>query len=981
MFAYNFLFSVRGKRLIIRKKENLRMGRYYSERRLTDGKAIREFLKEVEDGEVILGMKTVFEMKTLFERRIQMRKSLVLLVLVFVAAMCVPSYGSILVYKTSVTHTIFNITGDSWAKDTEKGYLVLDVNLATQTVSSAQQITYDDASQWALVAAVTFYNDVTDYIVADYSSGNTDAVLSGKTSTVTGIGTVAKTLKGYSLNLLYPNMGSGTFTATLDTAKTKANLTGSIATVVTSLLAGLPSKYLPITADATPPEPNVMTWANGGEPNAISNTQIRMTATTAIDATTPPTEYYFTNVTDSNHNSGWQSDTVWTDTALASGTLYKYNVRARDSRAPVPNETAKSTPDANATTHAVADTTCPDPNPATWATRPTTVSDSQITMTATTATDLQGVQYFFTNKTDSNKNSGWQDSSTFLNIGLTPNHNYIYTVKAKDKALVPNVTAESNEANAMTTADTTCPDPNPATFGTAPYATGTTSIKMKATIATDATGVWYQFRSSAGDYTVLRAWSTDANFENTGLTQNTKYGYQVRAGDAVTGGNMTAWSTAAEATTARTIQSQIDEAIANRASGYPPVTVTITEGNYPESINIKEPNITLKSASGAAATIIAPGASYQQAVEVNAANDVTIDGFTIKQGTQTFSAANPQQHTIWVHADRCTIQNCKIIGAGGNQAGIFIGGRQASVPTGGGDTAIWGYNIPTSKGHQILNNTFRYGTGTAGSGEGWGIFAVKLSDDSLISGNTFNGDVNDINAFNTDEGAPGTCIMLHSAAKGSGTRAVTIQNNNAQYVKFTFLNIYAAYPFNESATDTDPGKLYEQPEDSDVNDVLVTGNTAHDLGQDPVRTNGAAITFQGKHTHSVYTLGSADVNILAGKVTIQSNTFYNTKYGVYIKAPSVYAADSNGCVHDANNILIGTNNSFYNIPSNGFGVYNGTHDTGQDPYHGYTAVDVNAVGNWWGANSGPYNATTHPLGYGVPVDANVIYSTYLTSAP
>ena len=39
------------------------------------------------------------------------------LVLVFVAVMCVPSYGSILVYKTAQTGTALDITGPAhWAR-------------------------------------------------------------------------------------------------------------------------------------------------------------------------------------------------------------------------------------------------------------------------------------------------------------------------------------------------------------------------------------------------------------------------------------------------------------------------------------------------------------------------------------------------------------------------------------------------------------------------------------------------------------------------------------------------------------------------------------------------------------------------------------------------------------------------------------------------------------------------------------------------
>jgi hypothetical protein len=152
---------------------------------------------------------------------------------------------------------------------------------------------------------------------------------------------------------------------------------------------------------------------------------------------------------------------------------------------------------------------------------------------------------------------------------------------------------------------------------------------MQATIATDASGpVQYQFyRAAPPGSTSLFGWQTDSNFTDTGLTENTVYSYQVRARDAV--GNVTVWSIAQSATTSTTIQGQINEAKIARQlvtpGQYPPVTVTIAAGMYYESVQINEPNITLKSATGAAITIIDAGASYQQAIEISGDN-VTIDG-------------------------------------------------------------------------------------------------------------------------------------------------------------------------------------------------------------------------------------------------------------------------------------------------------------------------------------------------------------------
>ncbi|MEM4217584.1 MAG: hypothetical protein QXZ09_06145 [Candidatus Methanomethylicaceae archaeon] len=94
-------------------------------------------------------------------------------------------------------------------------------------------------------------------------------------------------------------------------------------------------------SDTTPPTPNPMTWAS--LPNAISASQISMTATTATDAHSPPVQYYFDETTgrSGGTDSGWQSSSSYTDGGLLANTQYCYQVRARDSASP-PNETSPS---------------------------------------------------------------------------------------------------------------------------------------------------------------------------------------------------------------------------------------------------------------------------------------------------------------------------------------------------------------------------------------------------------------------------------------------------------------------------------------------------------------------------------------------------------------------------------------------------------------------------------------------------------------
>jgi len=102
--------------------------------------------------------------------------------------------------------------------------------------------------------------------------------------------------------------------------------------------------------DVSCPTPDPMTWAS--VPVAIDSNSIEMTASFATDFNGVGVEYYFNNVTDPNHDTGWLSSPVhdpchlngwqtgpvqkcfyYLDTGLDPNTTYTYRVKVRDKSA------------------------------------------------------------------------------------------------------------------------------------------------------------------------------------------------------------------------------------------------------------------------------------------------------------------------------------------------------------------------------------------------------------------------------------------------------------------------------------------------------------------------------------------------------------------------------------------------------------------------------------------------------------------------
>jgi hypothetical protein len=299
-----------------------------------------------------------------------------------------------------------------------------------------------------------------------------------------------------------------------------------------------------------------------------------MTAETAFDAWTWNVEYFFECFQGDCHDSGWQQSPTYTDTGLASNAEYGYRVRTRDGIAWIPDdgtgEPGNKTGWSEIRFAGEADTRPPAPAP-TWSTEPTAATSNSISMEATVAFDDSGVEYYFQNVLGlSGTDSGWQDEPNYTdvgadpNVGLDPNTEYGYRVKARDKSPNRNETGWSVVARVTTPlpADQTAPDPNPMEWMTVDPngfngeprevwidIDGDGSIDsqefgatMTAVVATDAGGgpVQYFFECTSVS-SFSSGWQADPFYTVHLGRSGLGYSFRVKASDQF--GNETAYST------------------------------------------------------------------------------------------------------------------------------------------------------------------------------------------------------------------------------------------------------------------------------------------------------------------------------------------------------------------------------------------------------------------------------------------------------
>lgn len=223
-------------------------------------------------------------------------------------------------------------------------------------------------------------------------------------------------------------------------------------------------------------------------------------------------------------------------------------------------------------------------------------------------------------------------SYTWSDNGLNPNTNYSYYVQPVD--IYGNVqTVGNNTSQATTLPVDTQPPTQPANLSAT--VVGTSAIDLTWTASTDNVGVagYYVYQSVSGGAYNYRATAAGTSYSDTGLTQNTTYGYYVKAFDEA--GNVSAQSNTAVGTT------QADSSPPT-VTGTTPVSNT---NNVGRAVYIKA----FFSEALNPATVNATNVVLKDVYNNTVATAITLEsGNTVIQIDPTSNLASSTLHTVYL---------------------------------------------------------------------------------------------------------------------------------------------------------------------------------------------------------------------------------------------------------------------------------------------------------------------------------------------
>jgi hypothetical protein len=180
-------------------------------------------------------------------------------------------------------------------------------------------------------------------------------------------------------------------------------------------------------------------------------------------------------------------------------------------------------------------------------------------MVATTAYDNSGVEYYFESTTTGGNDSGWQEDPNYTDVGLDPNTEYGYRVKARDNS--PNMNETDWSAVSYVTTivpgDIDPPTPDPMEWDLTEDANGITGlphevvreggstdniwVEMRAVTATDASGIVEYYFWCTTESGFSSGWIATPIYAVQVGRSGQGHMFRVMARDAF--GNETAWST------------------------------------------------------------------------------------------------------------------------------------------------------------------------------------------------------------------------------------------------------------------------------------------------------------------------------------------------------------------------------------------------------------------------------------------------------
>lgn len=200
-----------------------------------------------------------------------------------------------------------------------------------------------------------------------------------------------------------------------------------------------------------------------------------------------------------------------------------------------------------------ADTVAPELDSLDWVSAPEATSAYVVQMTATAIYDPSGVEYYFT-ETSGNPggdDSGWQSSSSYKDLGLSPELSYAYTVTVRDRSGNTSSPSDPVWVTMPQDTDAEAPTPNPMTWASVPELDSVNAARMTAATADDASGgVEYYFNETTGNPGGDDSgWQSSPIYTDTGLSRGVQYAYTVTARDISLAQNTTAASSEVSVTT------------------------------------------------------------------------------------------------------------------------------------------------------------------------------------------------------------------------------------------------------------------------------------------------------------------------------------------------------------------------------------------------------------------------------------------------